>query len=90
MNNALRDWNLAPPTPPKPPAERVLLKEREAAAVLDCSPRTVRNLADRGDIPRVRFLSSVRYDRADLLAFIARSKSTCTPGNAPMGEEGAA
>lgn len=75
---ATSDWNLTPPTPSKPLPARILHSEREAAAVLGCCARTVRNLADRGDIPRVRFLSAVRYDHADLLAFIERSKSRST------------
>lgn len=86
-SKALSDWNLGPPPQPKPPIERVLYKEREAAAVLNCSQRTVRNLADRGELPRVRFLASVRYDRADLLAFIERSKSRSTSTQAPKARE---
>ena len=74
--DAQDNWNLTPPKPNVPMPEAVLYDERQAGVVLGCCPRTVRNLADRGLIPRVRYLSSVRYDRADLLAFIERAKET--------------
>ncbi len=67
-------WNLSKPLPNSTLPERVLDDERQAAAFLGCCPRTVRTLADKGEFPRVRILSSVKYDRADLIAFIERSK----------------
>jgi len=70
------DWNLAPPKPNKPLPERELLDERQAGALLGVSGRTIRNMADRGQIPRVRLLSNVRYHVDDLRAFIQSAKQT--------------
>ena len=49
-----------------------LVDEREAAAILRASVRTLRNWRWRGDGPRYRKLGKrlVRYARTDLLAFI--------------------
>lgn len=54
---------------------RRLLTSREAAEWLAVSPRTLWELANRGDLPCVRIGRSVRYDPNDLDAWIARQKS---------------
>lgn len=74
--HAASDWNLTPPKPNKPLPERELLDERQAGALLGVSGRTVRNMANRGQIPRVRLLSNVRYHIDDLRAFIQHAKQT--------------
>ncbi len=51
-----------------------LLRSDEASKVLSISPRTLWTLTDRGEIPCVRILRSVRYDPADLQDYIERQK----------------
>lgn len=52
-----------------------LLTVREAAAALSVCEKTLWNLtAPRGPLPAVRLGRSVRYDAADLQAFIKRAK----------------
>ena len=58
------------------PGEPLLLTEREAAKALAVSPRKLWDLRTRGAIPCVRFGRSVRYDPADLQAWINRSKDS--------------
>ena len=47
-----------------------LLTDTEAADRLGVCPRTVWTLADTGQLPRVKFGRSVRYDPKDIAAFI--------------------
>jgi excisionase family DNA binding protein len=54
---------------------RLLLRPREAASLLAISERKLWSLTQRGDIPPVRIGKSVRYDPADLRAWIERQKS---------------
>ena len=56
--------------------ETLLLKPVDAARILAISPRTLWGLTDRGEIPCVRIGRSVRYDRHDLAAWIAKKKNT--------------
>lgn len=52
-----------------------LMKAKDAARFLGLSERTLWTLSELGKIPRVKMLKSVRYDLADLEAFITASKS---------------
>lgn len=52
-----------------------LLTARAAAACLAIAERTLWSLANRGEIPAVRIGRAVRYDPADLAAFVARQKT---------------
>jgi excisionase family DNA binding protein len=60
------------------PSEPRLLKARDAAAYLGLSERTLWTLANARKIPRVLFgmgrRKSVRYDRADLDAWVVARK----------------
>lgn len=59
----------------RPPHDaKQLLTSREAAAVLSISERTLWGLMRSGAIPCVPIGRSVRYDPADLRAWIASSK----------------
>ena len=49
---------------------RLLLKPREAARCLAVSERLLRDLTNRSDLPCVRIGRAVRYDPADLEAWI--------------------
>jgi excisionase family DNA binding protein len=51
-----------------------LLKPKETAAILGVSERTLLTYTQRGEIPAVRIGRSVRYDPADLRAWIDRQK----------------
>ncbi|MFN0012102.1 MAG: hypothetical protein ACKVS8_10715 [Phycisphaerales bacterium] len=64
-------------------AAPLLVSQREAAVALCVCERTVFDLAARGELQRVRLpgCSRVLFDRADLLALIARAKAPPTaPG----------
>jgi excisionase family DNA binding protein len=63
-----------------------LLTAGEAAKALAVSPRTLWSLTQRGDIPCVRIGRSVRYDPADIRAWIDRQKSSgqLTAGTADL------
>lgn len=58
------------------PGEPLLLTERDAAKALAVSPRKLWDLRMSGEIPCVRVGRSVRYDPADLQAWITCSKAT--------------
>ena len=63
------------PERPKPRPVRLLLNTRDAAAALAVSERTLWGLtAPRGPIPCVSIGRAVRYDVADLRAFIDGEK----------------
>jgi excisionase family DNA binding protein len=51
-----------------------LFNYTEAAAYLSCSARTVWQLVKDGEIPAVKFGTSVRIDRSDLDTFIEQQK----------------
>ena len=53
---------------------RLLLKPREAAEALAISPRTLWARTNAGEIPCVRLGRAVRYDPADLRAWIDGQK----------------
>ena len=52
-----------------------LLTISEAAEYLAISERSVKRLIARGDLPCIRFGSTLRFAFADLEAFIARNRS---------------
>jgi len=54
---------------------RPLLKPAEAQRVLAIGARKLWSLTACGELPCVRIGKAVRYDPADLAAFIARQKS---------------
>ncbi|HWB14490.1 MAG TPA: helix-turn-helix domain-containing protein [Pirellulales bacterium] len=56
-------------------AQRLLLKPDEAAAALAVSPRCLWGLTKAGEIPAVRIGRAVRYDVADLRAWIEARKA---------------
>ena len=62
------------PIPTNEP-EPLLLDARDAAKALAISPRTLWSLTNSGEIPCVRIRRSVRYDPADLRAWIAGQKT---------------
>jgi len=55
--------------------EQWLLTSRQAAEALAISERTLWELTNRGDMPCVRLGRSVRYDPADLKAWVQEKKS---------------
>ena len=57
----------------------LLLTVPEAAKALAISPRTLWSLTQSGAIPCVRIGRSVRYDPADLKAWIESRKTTNSP-----------
>jgi helix-turn-helix protein len=70
-----------------------LITESEAARLRRQSERTLQSERQRGDgCPFVKLGHSVRYRRADVLAFIAANVKTCTsdtaskPANEQSGE----
>jgi excisionase family DNA binding protein len=63
--------------------EPLLLKPADAAKALAVCARHLRTLTARGEIPAVKTGRAVRYDPADLRAWIERKKtplSICAPG----------
>jgi excisionase family DNA binding protein len=52
-----------------------LLRPREAAEWLKLSERSLWSLTQRGELPAVRIGRCVRYDLADLIAFVEARKS---------------
>ncbi len=52
-----------------------LLRPREAAAWLKISERSLWAMTQRGDMRAIRFGRSVRYDVADLQAFVDARKT---------------
>lgn len=55
--------------------ERLLLPPNDAAQTLSISPRTLWGLTQAGEIPCIRIGRAVRYDPADLRAWIDRRKN---------------
>jgi excisionase family DNA binding protein len=54
----------------------ILLKSPQAAKALAISERKLSSLTKRGEIPCVRIDRAVRYDPADLRAWIAQKKAS--------------
>lgn len=57
-----------------PVSERLLVRKREAASLLGISERKLDELANRGEIPAIRFGRSVRFSVSDLSDFIDRQR----------------
>jgi excisionase family DNA binding protein len=55
-------------------SEKLLFRKREAATRLGISERKLDELANRGEIPAIRFGRSVRFALADLVDFIDRQR----------------
>jgi excisionase family DNA binding protein len=55
--------------------ERLLVKPREAAAMLAISARKLWELTNTGAIPVIRIGRSLRYSKADLEGWVASSRS---------------
>jgi excisionase family DNA binding protein len=51
-----------------------LLRVRDVAALLACSPRYVRTLAQRGEIASIKLGTDYRFTAADVTAFLARQR----------------
>ncbi len=66
-------------SPAPAPMPKLLVTPREAAKALSICEKTLWTLTKRGEIPAVRFGRAVRYDVADLQAFINGRKGA---GNA--------
>jgi excisionase family DNA binding protein len=58
----------------------LLVNEREAARMLGLGSRTVWELRARGRLPFIKVGSAIRYDVADLRAFINASKAVSKGG----------
>ena len=56
--------------------ERLLLTPKEAAASLSICERTLYSLTKAGELPVVRIRRAVRYDVADLRAYIEQAKNS--------------
>jgi excisionase family DNA binding protein len=70
---------------PTAPDVVLLLDVRAAARALAVSPRTVQNLAARGELPTVKIGKLTRYPLADLQHFIDARRQVPQP----IGAEGA-
>ena len=51
-----------------------LLTEKEVAEILDCCPKTVYNLRQRGKIGYVPVERGIRYDPRDVESYIERQR----------------
>ena len=58
-------------------ASPLLLTPRQAAQTLAVCEKTLYTLTKRGELPSVRIGRAVRYDVADLQAFINSRKAAC-------------
>ena len=56
--------------------ERLLLTSKEAAKALNICERTLYGLTKSGELPVVRIGRAVRYDVADLRAYIEQTKKS--------------
>lgn len=59
-----------------PVATETLLAASEAARILACSPDTVRNMWDAGEMPYVRLRADRRVKYVDLMAWIDANTKT--------------
>lgn len=58
--------------------EQILLTAKQAAKLLAISERTLWQLTSDGQLPAIRFGRIVRYDLADLRAFVAARRCAAT------------
>lgn len=61
--------------PPIPPAERLQVRAREAAALLSISERKLRDLNNDGEIPSIGYGRMRRYAVVDLRAWQDRNRN---------------
>lgn len=52
----------------------ILFGVEEAATFLGLSSHTIRKMADRGDLPKVKIGTRTLFDPDDLRAFVAKAK----------------
>lgn len=62
------------PSPAGAASTPTLLTRAEASRFLSLSPRKLDQLAANGELPRVKIGAAVRFDPADLEAFVAAAK----------------
>lgn len=62
----------------------MLIRPRDAAAMLALSERTLWSMTQAGLLPCVRVGKSLRYDPADLAAWVQRAKAGPLPGPAEL------
>ncbi|UCD51439.1 MAG: helix-turn-helix domain-containing protein [Phycisphaerales bacterium] len=60
----------------EPHAQPLLLTARQTARLLSISERSLYSLTKAGDLPAVRIGRSVRYDPADIRAWIEGAKKS--------------
>jgi excisionase family DNA binding protein len=66
--------------------EAALMDVEAVAELLSCSTRTVRRMADAGQMPRpLRIASLVRWRRSDVEAWLADGCPNCRPSNRGAG-----
>lgn len=56
-----------------PPAERLMVRQSEAAELLSISTRQLRRLTRRGEIPAIGAHKSLRYALDDLRTYASRA-----------------
>lgn len=61
-------------TKPEPAEQQLLLTRRQAAHRLNMGVWMLKGLTDRGELPCIRVGKLVRYDEADLRAWIDQKK----------------
>ena len=62
------------------------LTTKQVAAMFQCHPNTVTNLANRGELTPIYFGDSVRFDRDEVLKAARRDKQRPAPGLAFSGK----
>jgi predicted DNA-binding transcriptional regulator AlpA len=71
--SAAAEWAVADAVPIADVADVELLKYPDVQRALKMSRRSVVLLANRGDLPRVRILGSVRFRKADVMRLVDAS-----------------
>lgn len=71
--SAAAEWAVADAAPVADVADVELLKYPDVQRALKMSRRSVVLLANRGDLPRVRILGSVRFRKADVMRLVDAS-----------------
>jgi predicted DNA-binding transcriptional regulator AlpA len=70
---AAAEWAVADAAPVADVADVELLKYKDVQRALKLSRRSVVILANRGDLPRVRILGSVRFRKSDVMRLVDAS-----------------
>lgn len=66
-------WGLVPPRTQTPPID-ALLTYRQVGELLGISARSAAKLAASGALTKIQILGSIRFARADVMAFIEHSR----------------